>query len=88
MNWDKACAARNLDAGQVLAENVRTCLAALPPEATAYVWSDMFDPYHNAVDHYYLVNGTLAGSQARPPRGFAHPVTRIHVRSQRLDRRP
>ena len=26
------------------------------------VWSDMFDPNHNAVDDYYLVNGTLAGS--------------------------
>jgi hypothetical protein len=26
------------------------------------VWSDMFDPNHNAVKDYYLVNGTLAGS--------------------------
>jgi hypothetical protein len=22
----------------------------------------MFDPHHNAIDHYYLVNGDLAGS--------------------------
>ena len=26
------------------------------------VWSDMFDPTHNAVDSYYLVNGSLKGS--------------------------
>jgi hypothetical protein len=25
-------------------------------------WSDMFDPNHNAVDNYYLVNGPLTGS--------------------------
>lgn len=23
------------------------------------VWSDMFDPYHNAVDNYWMVNGSL-----------------------------
>ena len=27
-----------------------------------FVWSDMFDPYHNAVDDYYLAHGTLKGS--------------------------
>ena len=27
-----------------------------------YVWSDMFDPFHNAVKDYYLVRGDLAGS--------------------------
>ena len=26
------------------------------------VWSDMFDPHHNAVKDYYLVNGDLKGS--------------------------
>ena len=32
------------------------------PKAKIWVWSDMFDPNHNAVDNYYLVNGTWAGS--------------------------
>ncbi len=27
-----------------------------------YVWSDMFDPHHNAHDNYYLVNGDISGS--------------------------
>ena len=31
--------------------------------ATAYTWSDMFDPHHNAVKKdYYLVAGDLGGS--------------------------
>jgi hypothetical protein len=31
-------------------------------EAEVCVWSDMFDPHHNAVASYYLVNGSLFGS--------------------------
>ena len=32
------------------------------PDAEIWVWNDMFDPMHNAVDNYYGVNGTLKGS--------------------------
>jgi hypothetical protein len=32
------------------------------PSANIYVWSDMFDPNHNAVNNYYLVEGDLTGS--------------------------
>ena len=32
------------------------------PGGRIFVWSDMFDPNHNAHDDYYLVRGTLAGS--------------------------
>ncbi len=32
------------------------------PRAQIVVWSDMFDPNHNAMDHYDLVRGSLAGS--------------------------
>ena len=46
----------------MLAENVRACSDLLKP-ATAYVWNDMFDPFHNAVKGpYYLVNGPWTGS--------------------------
>ncbi len=64
-NWCRACQDRHKTPGALLAENARRCVAILKevsPEARVVVWSDMFDPYHNAVDHYYLVNGTLAGS--------------------------
>jgi hypothetical protein len=64
-NWCQACQARKLNPGAMLADNVKRCVAVLKkinPNARVVVWSDMFDPHHNAVDDYYLVNGTLAGS--------------------------
>jgi hypothetical protein len=65
LNWDAASMERNMDAGPLLAENVRTCidtLRELNPGGRVYVWSDMFDPHHNAHADYYLVRGDLAGS--------------------------
>ncbi|HEV8608208.1 MAG TPA: hypothetical protein VGQ99_22925 [Tepidisphaeraceae bacterium] len=61
MNWDESCMKRKLDAGQILADNVRQC-AKLLEGSRVYVWSDMFDPFHNAVKDYYLVRGDLSGS--------------------------
>ena len=64
-NWCDACQKRNLDAGALLADNVRTCISILRevnPGGKTYVWSDMFDPNHNAHKDYYLVRGDLAGS--------------------------
>ena len=31
------------------------------PDTEIMVWSDMFDPHHNARDNYYLVDGDLSG---------------------------
>ena len=59
------CRKEGTTAGQLLAENVRRCAAVIrkaEPQAEIFVWSDMFDPHHNAVDKYYLVGSTLAGS--------------------------
>ena len=67
LNWCDACQKRNLDAGALLADNARTCvkiLRAVNPGGKIYVWSDMFDPNHNAHKDYYLVRGDLAGSWA------------------------
>jgi hypothetical protein len=64
-NWCRACRDRKFSPGQLLAENARRCTAILKsvnPRARIVVWSDMFDPHHNAVEKYYLVNGSLAGS--------------------------
>ncbi len=70
-NWCAACRARDQTPGQLLADQVRRSLdilRELNPRARVAVWSDMFDPNHNAVDHYYLVNGTLEGSwEGLPP---------------------
>jgi hypothetical protein len=64
-NWCRACRDRKLSPGKLLAENARSCtsiLKSINPQARVVVWSDMFDPHHNAVDNYYLVNGSLKGS--------------------------
>ena len=71
MNWCKACRDRRLTPGQILADNAKRCVAILKevsPKAEIITWSDMFDPYHNAVKDYYLVNGTLEGSWEGLPR--------------------
>lgn len=65
-NWCDACRRDGRTAGQLLAENIRQCAATIrrvSPHAQLCVWSDMFDPHHNAVGgHFYLVNGALTGS--------------------------
>jgi hypothetical protein len=61
LNQDKSCLDRKLTPGQILADNVKQCGQILKGTDT-FVWSDMFDPFHNAVNSYYLVNGDLAGS--------------------------
>jgi hypothetical protein len=63
--WCQTCRQSGHTPGPLLAENVRRCVAIVKevnPEARVIVWSDMFDPNHNAVDHYYLVNGSWEGS--------------------------
>ncbi len=61
MNQDKSCLDRKLTPGQLLADNVRRCGEILKG-SDVYVWSDMFDPFHNATKDFYLVNGDLSGS--------------------------
>jgi hypothetical protein len=66
-NWCETCLKRKMTPGELLADNVRRCIGMIrkaSPKAEVYVWSDMFDPNHNAVEKYYLVNGPLTGSWA------------------------
>lgn len=63
--WDNDCATPKTTPGKLLADNAAWCAAEarkVSPKADVFFWSDMFDPFHNAHDDYYLVNGTLAGS--------------------------
>ncbi len=59
LGWDASCAAQGRTAGVVLAAHLRRCRALLAG-AQVYAWSDLFDPFHNAHDGYYLVHGDLA----------------------------
>jgi hypothetical protein len=65
MNWDEACTKRGLTPGELLADNVRNAskwIQEVHPAAQTFIWSDMFDPSHNAVESYYLCNGPLLKS--------------------------
>ncbi len=60
--WDESCRKTGKTPGELLAENVRKCVALVRAEDAGkpiYVWSDMFDPHHNAqkAGRYYLVKG-------------------------------
>lgn len=60
--WDESCARRKLTPGAILADNVVRCAGIIgqrDPGKPIYVWSDMFDPHHNAAKtgRYYLVRG-------------------------------
>ena len=61
----QACKSRNLTMAQILGdcvtEQVRI-IREVNPAAELLVWSDMFDPNHNAHADYYLVDGDFTGS--------------------------
>jgi len=65
INQCALCQSKHMTPGELLAWNIHKSagiIRALRPDAGIWVWSDMFDPYHNATDHFYLVNGSLKGS--------------------------
>lgn len=64
-------ACRGRDLAQLIGECVSRQAKAIRrymPEAEIYVWSDMFDPTHNAHGNYYLVSGDFTGSWKHLPK--------------------
>ena len=60
--WDESCRRSGKTPGKLLAENVAKCVELVRAEDAGKpicVWSDMFDPTHNAqkTGRYYLVKG-------------------------------
>ena len=87
--WDKSC--ENKLPGQTLAENARKCIAILSqtdPGKPVFVWSDMFDPYHNAKKsgRYYLVKGD--GPWYGSWEGLSKDVIIVNWNSQKNERVP
>ncbi|MFB3890991.1 MAG: hypothetical protein ACE15C_03090 [Phycisphaerae bacterium] len=51
LGWDDSCARRNMTCGQLLADNAKKCteiIEKVDPGKPIFVWSDMFDEFHNA----------------------------------------
>ncbi len=58
--------AQNATPGQLLTHNAKVCyesILSVNPKSRVLTWSDMFDPHHNAVARYYLVNGSLESAR-------------------------
>ena len=71
----RACAGR--DMGELLGECVTKQVQILRrhmPGVKVYIWSDMFDPNHNARGEYYLVKGDFTGSWKHLPRDLTMAV--------------
>lgn len=64
-NWGADCDALGLSPGALLARHLQESVLRLHAQVESpriYTWSDMLDPTHNAVDGYYLANGSFAES--------------------------
>lgn len=64
------CRAKHMNAAQLLDWHVGQSIEryqSVMPQSPLYVWSDMFDPYHNAHNNYYYVEGDLTGSWSGLP---------------------
>ncbi|MGA2864868.1 MAG: carbohydrate binding domain-containing protein [Verrucomicrobiota bacterium] len=71
----RACRGQNM--GELLGRCVTRqaqILRSHIPEAQIYVWSDMFDPNHNAHGGYYLVDGDFTGSWQHVPKDLVMAV--------------
>ncbi len=71
----RACGGRDL--GELLGDCVTRQVQAIHrylPEAQVYVWSDMFDPNHNAHGNYYLANGDFRESWDHVPKDIVMAV--------------
>jgi hypothetical protein len=71
----RACRGQNM--GELLGRCVTRqaqILRSYIPEAQIYVWSDMFDPHHNAHGNYYLVDGDFTGSWQHVPKDIVMAV--------------
>jgi hypothetical protein len=58
----EACKRRHLPMNQILGDCLTRqyrMIRAANPQAQVYVWSDMFDPNHNAREKYYLIDGSF-----------------------------
>jgi len=71
----RACEGRDMAQliGECVTRQVRSLRRHLPG-AQVYVWSDMFDPHHNARPEYYLVRGDYTGSWKHIPKDLVIAV--------------
>ena len=83
----EACKRRRMSMAQILGETVSRqyrMIRAANPQAQIYVWSDMFDPNHNAVAKYYLIDGSFEGTWNYIPKDLVMACWYYEKRDQSL----
>lgn len=63
--WCGLCDRESMTTGDLIAANTKKhidVVRSVKPQAEIFIWSDMFDPYHNAVKQYYLCRGGTKNS--------------------------
>jgi hypothetical protein len=84
----QACQRRHLSMAQILGDCVtrqHRMIRAVNPKAEVYVWSDMFDPNHNAREKYYLIDGSLQGTWNYIPKDLVIACWYFEKRDLSLD---
>ena len=84
----QACQRRHLSMAQILGDCVtrqHQMIRAVNPKAEVYVWSDMFDPNHNAREKYYLIDGSLQGTWNYIPKDLVIACWYFEKRDLSLD---
>ncbi len=72
-NRDESCKRRKMTTAALLGDTAQWLydqIHAVNPKAQVLGWSDMFDPNHNAVNKYFLVDGSLEGAWKYLPRNM------------------
>ncbi|MFH1011662.1 MAG: hypothetical protein V1784_10575 [bacterium] len=84
-NWDPSCTSRGLTPAQLIGSYVRqmyNIIQARRPGAPVQVYGDMFDPFHNARNCHWGMNGTIAGSLSEL-QGL--PIVLLGLQGSRID---
>jgi hypothetical protein len=87
-NRCEACKRRRISAAEMVGElPQRLChmIHEINPAAEIFVWSDMWDPNHNAVPRYYLVDGELVGTWKFLPKDIHIACWNYDTRRASLD---
>jgi hypothetical protein len=84
----EACQHRHLSMAQILGDCVTRqykMIRAANPQAEVYVWSDMFDPNHNAKEKYYLIDGSFHGTWNYIPKDLVIACWDYDIRDKSLE---
>ena len=87
-NRDESCLHRKKAAAEILGDTTQWLydeIHVINPKAQVLVWSDMFDPNHNAVKQYYFVDGSLTDTWKYLPKDMGIVLWYFEKRHQSLD---